>query len=300
MRIFLPLLLFLSIYSFSQGRIDTLTNSSIIQLKNAGIGNELIKLKIQESANKFDVSTNGLIQLKKAGISDDIIQSMMTRGNSRTEQATVGNNNSKGSFENVDYSYNNELNTKNIYSEPKRDAAPGLYYCKGKPCQLIELDPSIYSSGKVGSGLGTALTYGISKTKSRSIISGSNANLQLSEKQPEFFFYFFNPESNQNVRPGMNDLFSNASSPNEFFLVKLEQGKNSREVVTGSAGIGGSSVGVDEKFRVPFRYEKLGQGVYRVYFEKPLIKGEYAFMYAGAISANGTSALQKAYDFGVF
>lgn len=60
------------------------------------------------------------------------------------------------------------------------------------------------------------------------------------------------------------------------------------------------SSGIDDKYKIQFKYEKVSPGVYRVYAEKPLEKGEYCFMYAGATSTvMGAAPIQKVYDFGV-
>ena len=71
--------------SFSQ---DTLTNKRIIQLKEGGLGTDIIKAKIYNSPCKFSLNTDDLIALKKSGISDEIISSMITKNG----QADLYNN----------------------------------------------------------------------------------------------------------------------------------------------------------------------------------------------------------------
>jgi len=56
---------------------EVLTNESIIQLVQAGIGEELIIAKIQKSRRRFDLSVNGMVALKEAGVSNRLLRHMM-------------------------------------------------------------------------------------------------------------------------------------------------------------------------------------------------------------------------------
>ena len=162
---------------------------------------------------------------------------------------------------------------------------------------IQELDPSVFSQSKQGSFLATALTYGLAKTKQKMSVSGKAANLQLSNRKPVFYFVFTAAEKNLNQQ--MPSWFDNATSPNEFVLVKFNGGKNNnREITTGSANsYSGSVQGIDDKQKQSFQSKKLAKGVYQITFENSLEPGEYCFMYAGAIVKNAGNP--KVYDFGV-
>lgn len=272
------LLVFFVSKNYAQTGTDTLTNKVIIQLKNAGFGNDLIKTKIQNSVCHFDLSTDALIALKKAGISDDLIATMLNSVNSAlvmTNTATPDD-----SLEKV---------------------KPGIYYCKGDPCSFKELDASVYAQAKVGAGVLTRLTYGIAKTKMKARLSGKNTNLQLREKGPVFYFYFDQKSQSNFNNAGAQPLwFASASTPNEFLLIRFAVSGNGREVVTGTWGsYAGLSSGIEEKSKVAFKYEKVSPGVYKVYAEAPLRPGEYCFMYAGGTATYGVAPMQKVYDFGI-
>jgi hypothetical protein len=263
-----------AVESQAQGKRDTLLNTTVIELHTAGLSSDIIKSKIQSTVCAFDLSTDALIALKKGGVSDDVVTAMITK---TTQSAHAP-------------------------ADTASPILPGIYYCKGTPCALTELEASVYSQTKSGSGMLTALSYGIAKTKMKSTLSGSEANLQIEEKSPVFYFYF-DPGSSNNfgTTEGHPFWFTSVSSPNEFLLVKFAITKKSREVVTGSWNeYAGISSGIDDKNKVAFKYEKLSKGVYKVYFEKPLKSGEYSFMYAGSSGgANGGAPLQKVYDFGI-
>jgi hypothetical protein len=182
-------------------------------------------------------------------------------------------------------------------NNPKDMHEPGIYYYKqneAKP-ELVQLEASVYSQNKSSGAIGSALTYGIAKVKVSVTLDGKEAQMQLTDKQPVFYFYFDvtgNPLSQTS-----NWWFSAATSPNEFLLVILAENKKTREVTTGSANISGSSVGVDDKNKTAFKVEKIGRGIYKVFFEKPL-SGEYCFMYAGSVPT-GFASMNKVFDFGV-
>ena len=65
------------------GQTEVLSNSSIVQMTEAGLSTEIIAAKIGSTQNRFDTSTQALIALKKAGVDDVIINLMMERAESQ-------------------------------------------------------------------------------------------------------------------------------------------------------------------------------------------------------------------------
>lgn len=123
----------------AQNKIDTVTNKTVIQLKGAGLSSDIIKAKIQGSVCSFDLSTDALIALKKAGIPDDVITAMLNKNNAISTNISNTNNSTAS-------------------ADTAKNVSPGIYYCKGKPCDLMELEASVYSQAKMGSGILTSLT----------------------------------------------------------------------------------------------------------------------------------------------
>ena len=273
--LFLLCLIVSTTIAHSQSKGDTLTNKTILQLHGAGLGVSVIQSKIESSICSFDLSTDALVALKKARVPDEVIPAMLSKS-SPVSQATGAGDTSQ--------------------------AAPGIYYCKGSPCALTEIEASVYSQAKMGSGFLTALTYGAAKTNMKATLAGPSANLEIGERSPSFYFYFDKSASSEFGKSGAQAFwFSAATSPNEFILVKFSVSKKTREVVTGSWNTyAGMSSGIDDKNKVSFKYEKVSPGVYRVFFKEPLEKGQYCFMYAGASTYGaGGTPLQKVYDFGI-
>lgn len=266
---------------------DTLTNSSVLDLYQNGFSKTFIIDKINSSFCIFELSTGKLIELKKANIPEDIINKMMKKVNNSNAVAKE--------ITTVKIASTNNLNTAK-YSPPL-NLSSGIYYQNKVTNELVELDPSVYSQAKSGSGILTSLTYGLAKTKSKASLNGTKANLQItSDTSPVFYFYFDKNRKNdlgENINTG--GWFATVTTPNEFTLVKFEVPKkgNSREVVTGSYNIEGGSSGVAEEQNFGYKYEKISPGIYKVYFPNGISAGEYGFMYAGTSTAN------KVYDFGI-
>src|SRR5258708_37391827 len=59
---------------------EVLDNAAIIRLVSAGLGGDVIVLKIEQSQVTFDTSTDGLIALKEAHVPDLVIRAMLLKG----------------------------------------------------------------------------------------------------------------------------------------------------------------------------------------------------------------------------
>jgi hypothetical protein len=262
---------------YAQDKKEKLTNSTIVSLHKAGLGKEVLITKIQASECVFDVSTSGMVDLKKAGVSDEVIAAML----SKDATTAIGNSKQDG--------------TPSHFA----DLSSGIYY-QDTSSRLIELEPAVFSQSKQGSGLLTSISYGLAKTKMKSSLSGSKANLQVSSARPTFYFVF-EKDDKGNLNTA-STWFSSAKSPNEFILVRLNitSNKKSREVVTGSYNsYEGLSAGIEDNQKVSFAYEKTAQGIYRIYFKENLASGEYCFLYAGSAAMYGAAPVYRVFDFGV-
>ena len=287
--VIVTILVISSIFSQAQTKTEVLTNQSVISLVKAGLDKSLIITTINNTESKFDLSTTTLIALKKQGIPNEIINAMV-------EKSASGS---------VDKGKSSSTGTTSSASSPLSGLDPGIYYADPSN-KHVQLEPSIFTSSKTGSGIGAALSYGIAKIKSKAVLSGSNANLKFSGASTTFYFIFPKNSTGNIGNEGSQNLWiSSATSPNEFVLIKFKSINTSkqkaREVVTGSYGTySGFSNGIPDDNKVNFRSEKLSSGVYKIYFETPLLPGEYAFIHAGgSATAAGGAPAQKAFDFSI-
>jgi hypothetical protein len=59
---------------------EVLDNAAVIRMVRSGLGSDVVTLKIEQSAARFDLSTDGLIALKIAGVPDPVIKAMLIKG----------------------------------------------------------------------------------------------------------------------------------------------------------------------------------------------------------------------------
>ena len=150
------------------------------------------------------------------------------------------------------------------------------------------------------------MTYGAAKAKTRAVLRGAHAQLQIADKTPEFYFYF--SEQNQDLDSSGNPFISGATSANEFVLVRMEPGKkkkdrDTRQLLIGKFSAWGAEGGVMDESVTPFDWEKLRAGLYRVVPKEPLSVGEYCFFFAAStpmgMGYTGPIGGGKVFDFGV-
>lgn len=58
---------------------EVLTNETVIEMTQAGLGKQIILTKIRTTEGDYDVSAGGLIALKKAGVEDEVIELIFER-----------------------------------------------------------------------------------------------------------------------------------------------------------------------------------------------------------------------------
>lgn len=249
---------------------EILTNNDLIQLAELGIGEEVILSKIAHSPNDFDTSTDALLQLKKAGLSSAVLARVVEAGNSNSQSKVVDAN------------------------DPTVAHRPGIYYFNGDG-NLVELLPNVTSQSKSRGALGTAMSYGIAKTKQMSRLNGPSARTHF-DRAPEFYFYFNQQETSfeQNLYNFYG--FVSATSPNEFTLAKLTPKDDARELETGASNSYTTEHGISSKHAVDFEIDPVAPGIYKV---TPiyLAPGEYCFVFTGA--APSAYSQQKVFDFSI-
>ncbi|MCX6285692.1 MAG: hypothetical protein NTY96_01080 [Bacteroidetes bacterium] len=246
----------------AQSKVDTLTNAKIIQLSKIGLQSSVIINKIQSSYTLFDVSTDAIINLSQKGVSSEVINEMMKSNNSKQS----------------------EIASKEDNKNPNAMHKNGIYYYNPANSEkpLSKLDPVKVSYETHSGGYGG---YGGSSTTAN--LNGVESKLKIYDNNPTFYFYF-------DDKGNGSDWFE-STSPNEFELAKLIVKKDKRYCKVGGASSGfmssSENSGIPEKDKIPFEYEKIQDGIYKIKFGKPLKPGEYCFVYS--------SNSYKVFDFGI-
>ncbi len=243
--------LLLSMHSLAQKK-DTLTNESIIQLTRIGLEPSVIITKMQTSATKFDVSTNGLVNLSNNKVNTAVISEMI-RTASKTDVAASTQENSK---------------------DPAAMHRAGIYYYNASDADnpVRKVDAVVCNNQTTGGGYG-----GFGGSSSYAVASGNESKLKINDSQPVFYFYF-------NDNPHSSADWFTTSSPNEFALVKFVISKTgNRTFKVGSSSsnyvVNNHSSGIPENLKLPFEYNQVSEGIYKVSFPRSLAKGQYCFAF---------------------
>lgn len=257
----------LSISTTAFAQHEKLTNQSILDMIELGFSEDVILTKIKTSEVDFDTSIDALKILKNKGASDAIIMSIMNGDKKQGEK-------------------NGEI----------AETRTGIYIHNDG--QYTKILPTVFSGTKTNT-LGASFSYGIASAKIKSIMSNAESTNVVTTDMPEFWFYFAKKENDSFHVGASNWWFASATSPNEFALVKLNKKKNKRELVTGKVNVyAGTSLGVDEKYTIPFTIEVINDFTYKVVPKQSIEPGEYCFFYQGTIPQGGFTN-QSVFDFSV-
>lgn len=268
---------------------ETLNNQMVIDLTKAGLGDEAIVAKIEGSGGAYDLSTAQLIDLRGKGVSGQVIAAMIRAGN--------------GSAQSAPAAFSNDS------PDPLVPHASGIYMLMNKtgPAHMVRIDPTVSSQTKTGGILGYAFTGGIASLSMKSVLPNATARVRANGGQPVFYFYFdeANPRLAQNGASGvwLSGPAASVTSPNEFSLVRFNQKKNAREARVGSFNIAGAKAGVMDKDRIPFSYDKVAPGVFKVSPQQDLQPGEYGFLYfmggGGGVGMQAAASTTRVFDFSI-
>lgn len=258
---------------------ETLNNASVIQLVRLGVGDDAVIAKIKATPGKYDVSTNDFIALKNAGVLGPVIAAMIA-GPAKSDAAPV-------------------MSLTDI--NPMTPHPSGLYLIDTPANRLARIDPTVSNQAKTGGIFGYALTMGIASMSIKVAISGEAAKIVAPSATPAFYFFFdaSNPQTANIASSWSAGSAQTVSSPSEFTLIRLMEKKGRREARVGSLNIGGAKTGVMDHDRIPFDYEMVREGVYKVTPKESLEAGQYGFIYALSGGGTGGAMTARIFDFSV-
>jgi hypothetical protein len=256
-------------------KAEMLTNDSVIQLHKLGLADPTIVAKIKASTCNFDTSMDALKVLKDAGIADEIIQAMLLVSSPPAPAPAIA-----------------PVAAAGDPNDPKAAHASGIYLYQeidGKP-KMTQMSTSRVEDISTGSGWG--IGWGGS-AKTRAVLAGAHADLQLKETEPIFYFYFAKTDAN------LGSMDVAATSPDDFGLGVMEAHTSHdqpvRRLEISKVSLGGYHTGLNKKDIRPFTTEKISDGVFKV-TPAALKPGEYVFVQL--MGARMVSAM-KMFDFGI-
>ena len=285
-RGFLAGIALLAACASSAVQAETLTNDMVVSLVQAGLGDDAVIAKVKASAGHYALSTDDLIALKKRGVSGPVIAAMIESG----AQGAVS--------------------SKAVFSadspDPMVPHPSGVYMATD--ARMVRIDPTTSNQSKTGGILGYAFTGGIASLSIKAVIPNITARVRTGRARPNFYFYFDEATRGLSQAGGaslwLSGPASAITSPNEFSLIRFDVKKDRRETRVGSMNLAGAKAGVMDKDRIPFDYEQVTPGVFKVTPSSDLPTGEYGFLYSVSAGAgpgmwgNGTGSA-RIFDFAV-
>jgi len=296
-------------------KTEGLTVDGVIAMVQAGLSDDVIVARLHKENKGFDLTPEQLIRLKNAKVTDRVMRFMLDPGADiaapppaplpapvipaapmavipavRTGVAS-GATPAPGS------------EVKGDPNDPLNPHDSGIYLIskdrEGR-VHMVVLERASYQGSKSGGYLGSAMTYGIVKAKTKAILAGPHANIRVNDSSPVFYFYF------EDKQAGLGKTYfgvGNLSNPNQFSLMRLEVNKQNRESTVGQFSALGSSSGADTKAMIQFKSERIRAGLYKVTVDN-IRAGEYCFVASShpaiaspyAAMANVTTDI---FDFGV-
>jgi hypothetical protein len=275
--------------------------SDVQEMVQSGLSEDLVIAALRKQGRPFELSAMEMVQLKKAGLSDNVIKVMLDPNAPVTSTiAASGGMMSLGVARPSGATPDAGVSETAVAANANNPAAPhdsGIYLYAvndtGAQKLMTPLERASTQGTKTGV-LGHVLTYGIVKGKTKAVIQGPRASIRTDDSKPVFYFYFEDKSAALGTSRGFGA--QTVSNPNQFSLVRFDQKKDSREVVVGTIGFGTASSGSESKEMVAFKSERVSPGVYRVVPLADMSPGEYAFISA---SASGAAGAADIFDFAV-
>ncbi len=251
--------------------LSVIRNEGVITMHQGGVSRNIIIKRIQYSDNKFDLQTDAIIALKTAKVPDQIVSVMM---NPKRAVKLSGNSNLIAG-ELPPHPQDLPVPARSRFQEP------GIYYEEYTPkTNYLQLEPTTTNQrreGTVGEGITNQVTSGISGTTERIGLANPSANMVVKDNRPVFYF-LFSGTTRKNQNEVGESLFEGVASPNDFVLIRAKVSGRGREIITGRSSAYSNESGFGPG-AVPFRFKKISNQIYKVYFDEDVPAGEYAFLY---------------------
>lgn len=276
-------------------QLPIMRNQDVIDLYNGKVPRDVITKKIQYSDCDFSTTTEAMIQLKNAKIPDQLVKVMMEPKRATTQSSNP--NLIAGVL--PPHPDNLPIPNRGSISEP------GIYYeeFSKKPVRYEQLEPTTTNNTKRGTLGEAAASTAISRvsggqigdvvgTKQKVGLTNRSANFVIEDNRPVFYMVFAG-NTRKNMDDATESIFGGVASPNDFVLLRVKASNRGREFVIGRESSYTSETGFAEG-AVPFRFKKISNSLYKIYFEENISAAEYAFFYNKSIQFNSSI---KLFDF---
>lgn len=270
---------------------QSLNNAGVVALVAAGLDEEVVVAKIQASTVQFDTSTAALVALQKQEVPSAVLVAMIEASAAQSVTTTLF-----GTGDSPD---------------PAVPHPSGVYLLDSAqaPGRMTAIDATTSNQARTGGRFGYMVTGGLITMKIKTVVPQLHARTAAANGHPVFYFYFdLASRSLSNVDSGETSaLWATGAvvSPSEFSLVRFDARDGHREVKVGRVSLFQARAGVMDEDRIPFHYDLVRPGVYKVAPDAELTAGEYGFVYSAAMGGGGTglagagAMTAKVFDFSV-
>lgn len=261
-------------------------NEDVLTMHEGGVSKNVIVKKIQYSETNFDLTTDAMVVLKTAKVPDQVVAIMMEPKRASAEKGNA--NLIAGDLP----EHPQDLPTPNKGNL----AEPGVYYEEFTPkVAYLQLEPTTTNQtrrGGIGEHFANKGTAGMTGTSERVGLANPTANTVIKDNRPVFYFVF-SGATRKDQNEVQESAFHGVASPNDFVLIRAKVNGRGREVTIGKSSAYTSETGFGPG-AVPFRFKKINNQLYKVYFDSDVAAGEYAFFYNKGSEFNSSL---KLYDF---
>lgn len=256
-----------------------LSLDQIVTLVQTGIGDEAVVAKIKSTGTRIDLSVDQMLELKKKGVTGPVLAALLDTGPAPAAASQ--------------YSLTSP--------DPAIAHPSGVYLLNASAGQMVRIDPTVTNQAKTGGIWGYALTGGLASASIKASIQNASARVHAAEAAPTFYFFFdeSNPQTVSSTSSWASGTAATVTSPSEFSLIRLVSKDGRREARVGSMNIGGAKTGVMDKDRIPFDYQLVRPGVYKVQLKAALKPGEYGFLYSLNGAGTGGALNARIFDFSI-
>lgn len=253
-------------------QLPVMRNQDVIDLYNGKVPRDVITKKIQYSDCDFSTTTEAMINLKVAKVPEQLVKVMMEP--KRAAKQSSNPNLIAGTLP----PHPDNLPTPN----KAQFHEPGIYYeeFSKKPLRYEQLEPTTTNNtkkGSVGETAANSVTYGMVGTKQKVGLTNPSANFVIEDNRPVFYMVL-GGNTRKNMDDAAESIFGGVASPNDFVLLRVKASNRGREFVIGRESSYTSETGFGEG-AVPFRFKKISNTLYKLYFEQDISAAEYAFFY---------------------
>lgn len=254
---------------YAAAELPEMNNDDVVAMCGCGASKAVITDKINLSTCNFKTDTDALIALKESKVPEGIIKLIVDP----STNVRIGKN--------ANVISNSVADHDQKLAAPKSLPGAGIYYenFSNAPVTYEKLESTTTNQatqGSVEDFLLNRVTRGISGIGSSIGVANPNANYEIVDKRPVFYFNF--PNGEKDFNEVIESVSKGVVSPNEFVLMRMEQTKKGRKAEIARANLFSTETGFS-KGTVLFRFQKVSENLYKVYFDEDLPAGEYAFYY---------------------